>query len=101
MGVEKRLPGCCGWECELLLTAKKLYEDSWSVLPKEEQREKTGWTIITDAGGQRLDIVPFTDSVSLHSASGGVSPVLHEHIIAKERGPTSMLVCEVACMHTV
>lgn len=25
---EKRLPGCCVWECELLLTAKKLSEAS-------------------------------------------------------------------------
>lgn len=25
---EKRLPGCCVWECELLLTAKKLFEAS-------------------------------------------------------------------------
>ena len=32
MGVEKRLPGCRVWECELLLTAKKLYEASWSIL---------------------------------------------------------------------
>lgn len=33
MGVEKRLPGCRVWECELLLTAKKLYEASRSVPP--------------------------------------------------------------------
>lgn len=28
---EKMLPGCCVWECELLLTAKKLYEASWGL----------------------------------------------------------------------
>lgn len=28
--LEKKLPGCSLWECELLLTAKKLYEASRS-----------------------------------------------------------------------
>lgn len=60
MGVEKRLPGCREWECELLLTAKKLYEASWSVPPKEQQRasEKPGRTIITGSEGHRFD-TPF------------------------------------------
>lgn len=35
MGVKK---GWRGWDCELLLTAKKLYEASWSVSPKELQQ---------------------------------------------------------------
>ncbi|XP_071395829.1 complexin-1-like [Centroberyx affinis] len=52
--LRKGLPGCRGRECELLLTAKKLYEASWSSTPKEQQRasEKPGRTIITGAGGR-------------------------------------------------
>lgn len=55
MGVEKTLLGCREWECELLLTAKKLY----GVPPKEQQQrasENLGRAISAEMRVNRLDV---------------------------------------------